>query len=56
MFFSFLRVVELEAQRLEETREDRKQFLKSLASEIEKQAAKKNVKLALPSKPPPPSE
>jgi hypothetical protein len=43
--------VELEAQRIEETREDREQFLRNLAAELEKQAAKKNVKLAIP-KPP----
>lgn len=46
--------MELEAQRLEETREDREQFLRALASELEKQAEKKNVKLVIP-KPPPPS-
>lgn len=49
------KVVELEAERLEETREDREQFLRALASELEKQAEKKNVKLAIP-KPPPSQE
>lgn len=46
--------MQLEAERLEETREDREDFLRSLASELEKQADKKNVKLAIP-KPPPPT-
>lgn len=42
------RVVQLEAQRLEETREDREQFLRSLREELERQAAQKGVKLSLP--------
>jgi hypothetical protein len=45
-------VVELEAQRLEETREDREEFLRALATELERQSAARNVKIAIP--PPPP--
>lgn len=56
IFIFFCRVVELEAQRIEETREDREQFLRALATELEKQAAKKNVKLAIPKPPPSTSE
>ena len=41
-------MVDLEAQRLEETREDREEFLKALGEELERQAAEKNVKLNIP--------
>ena len=48
VLFPRCRVVELEAQRLEETRDDREQFLRSLRDELERQAAEKGVKLSLP--------
>lgn len=42
------RVTELEAQRIEETQEDRKVFRKMLREEIEKQAREKNIQIRLP--------
>lgn len=42
------RVVELETQRLEDSREDREEFLIRLREELERQAAQKHVKLSLP--------
>lgn len=42
------RVTEIEAQRLEETREDREAFKKMLREEIERQAREKNVSIKLP--------
>ncbi|EFN54056.1 hypothetical protein CHLNCDRAFT_58390 [Chlorella variabilis] len=45
------KVTEIEAQRLEETREDRERFLAELRAELERQAAQKGVKLALPPTP-----
>ena len=41
-------MTELEAGRLEETREDREQFLLQLRQEIERQAAEKNVVVHFP--------
>ena len=43
-----IRVTEIEAQRLEETREDREAFKKMLRDEIERQAKEKNVVIHLP--------
>ncbi|PRW39391.1 hypothetical protein C2E21_7054 [Chlorella sorokiniana] len=45
------KVTEIEAQRLEETREQREQFLAQLRAELERQAAEKGVKLNLPPAP-----
>lgn len=42
------RVTELEAQRLEETREDRDAFRRMLREEIERQAKEKNIEIKLP--------
>lgn len=42
------RVTELEAERLEETREDRQAFQKMLRAEIERQAQEKHVSIKLP--------
>ncbi|KAI7843634.1 hypothetical protein COHA_002874 [Chlorella ohadii] len=42
------KVTEIEAQRLEETREQREQFLTQLRAELERQAAEKGVKINLP--------
>ena len=50
-FLPSCRVTEIEAQRLEETREDRERFLAELRAELERQAAQKGVKLALPPTP-----
>jgi hypothetical protein len=41
-------VTEIEAQRLEETREEREAFKKMLREEIEKQALEKNLSIKLP--------
>ena len=38
----------IEAERLEETRPEREQFLRNLRSEIERQAAEKHVTVHLP--------
>jgi hypothetical protein len=45
------KVTQLEAQRLEETREERERFLAELRAELERQAAEKGVKLHLPPAP-----
>jgi Arc/MetJ family transcription regulator len=42
------RVTELEAQRLEETQEDREAFRKMLRDEVERQAREKNIQIRLP--------
>ena len=42
------RVTELEAQRIEETKEDRDAFRKMLREEIERQAREKNIEIKLP--------
>lgn len=42
------RVTELEAQRLEEGKEDRDAFRRMLREEIEKQAREKNIQIKLP--------
>ncbi|KAI3431422.1 hypothetical protein D9Q98_004475 [Chlorella vulgaris] len=42
------KVTQLEAQRLEETREDRERFLSELRAELERQAAEKGIKLKVP--------
>lgn len=42
------RVTEIEAQRLEETREEREAFKKMLREEIERQAREKNVSIKIP--------
>ena len=42
------RVTAIEAGRLEETREEREEFLRNLRSEIERQAAEKHVVVHLP--------
>jgi len=42
------RVTEIEAERLEETREDREAFQKMLRAEIERQAKEKHVQIKLP--------
>ena len=42
------RVTEIEAERLEETREDRETFKKLLRAEIERQAKEKNIQIKLP--------
>lgn len=41
------RVTELEAERLEETKEEREAFRKMLKEEIEKQAKEKNLDIKL---------
>ena len=41
-------MVVLEAQRLEETADDREEFLRKLGAEVERQAAEKNIKIAIP--------
>ena len=46
------KVTELEAQRLEETREEREAFLAQLRAELERQAAEKGVQMRLPPAPP----
>lgn len=48
MHLLWWQVVEIEAARLEETREDREQFLSSLKEEVERQAAQKGVQVRLP--------
>ena len=45
------KVTELEAQRLEETREEREAFLAQLRAELERQAAEKGVQIKLPPAP-----
>ena len=42
------RVTELEAQRLEETREERLAFRKQLRDEVERQAREKHIDIKLP--------
>ena len=42
------RVTQLEASRLEETREEREQFLRQLREEVKRQAAEKNLNLHIP--------
>ena len=42
------RVTQIEAERLEETREDREAFRKMLLEEVERQAREKNVHIKLP--------
>lgn len=42
------RVTEIEAQRLEESREEREAFKKMLREEIERQAREKNIAIKLP--------
>lgn len=42
------KVTEIEAQRLEETREDREAFKRMLKEEIERQAREKNVSIKVP--------
>jgi len=42
------RVTQLEADRLEETREDREAFRRMLLAEVERQAREKNVHIKLP--------
>ncbi|KAL4431735.1 hypothetical protein ABPG77_002951 [Micractinium sp. CCAP 211/92] len=42
------KVTQLEAARLEETREEREAFLAQLRAELERQSAEKGVKLKLP--------
>ncbi|BDA44132.1 hypothetical protein COCOBI_05-3160 [Coccomyxa sp. Obi] len=42
------KVTEIEAQRLEETREEREAFKRMLREEIERQAREKNVSIKLP--------
>ena len=49
------RVTEIEAQRLEETREEREAFLAALKEEIHAQSARKGVTLQLPGDPEPPA-
>ncbi|DBA93871.1 TPA: hypothetical protein ACH3X3_013916 [Trebouxia sp. C0006] len=44
------KVTEIEAERLEETREDREAFQKMLRAEIERQAKEKHVQIKLPEK------
>jgi len=41
-------VTQLEADRLEETREDREAFRRMLLAEVERQAREKNVHIKLP--------
>jgi len=41
-------VTAIEAERLEDTREEREAFLRNLRSEIERQAAEKHVTVHLP--------
>ena len=41
-------MTEIEAERLEETREDREAFQKMLRAEIERQAKEKRVSIQLP--------
>lgn len=41
-------MTEIEAQRLEETREDREAFKKMLRDEVERQAKEKNITIHLP--------
>ena len=42
------RVTEIEAQRLEDTQDDREAFKRMLRHEIERQAREKNIKIRLP--------
>lgn len=42
------RVTEIEAERLEDTREEREAFQKMLRAEVERQAKEKNVKINMP--------
>ncbi len=42
------RVTAIEAERLEETREEREEFLRNLRKEVERQAAQKHVVVHLP--------
>ena len=42
------RVTQIEAERLEETREDREAFRRMLLAEVERQAREKNVHIKLP--------
>ena len=42
------RVTEIEAERLDETREDREAFQKMLRAEIERQAREKRIEIQLP--------
>ena len=42
------RVTQIEAERLEETREEREAFRKMLFEEVERQAREKNVHVKLP--------
>ncbi len=42
----------IEAERLEETREEREEFLRNLRKEIERQAAEKHVTVHLPQEKP----
>ena len=42
------RVTEIEAQRLEETREDREAFRAMLRAEVERQAREKKIAIKLP--------
>ncbi|KAK9808934.1 hypothetical protein WJX72_006590 [[Myrmecia] bisecta] len=44
------KVTQLEAERLEETREQREEFQRTLRAELERQAREKNVQLHLPEK------
>lgn len=43
-----LRVTEIEAERLDETREEREAFQKMLRAEIERQAREKHIAIKLP--------
>ena len=45
------RVTELEAERLEETKEDREKFQRMLRAEVERQAKEKHIKVKLPPEP-----
>jgi hypothetical protein len=45
-------VTAIEAERLEETREEREEFLRNLRKEIERQAAEKHVTVHLPQEKP----
>lgn len=42
------RVTQLEAERLDETREDREAFKRMLREEVERQAQEKHLKIHLP--------
>lgn len=50
------RVTEIEAVRLEESREEREEFLRSLRAELERQAAERHVSLRIPEAPQPRGE